>query len=136
MAARSLCVLMAVLMLAVGACGTQYVATGRSAVPSVSPSPASSFVPPQIQPSDAPPVEGSRVATVYFAHLPPGAHPVHLHTRCNASPGFHIAVVGYLAVASNGRGAISVPAEDFGRGWCLIVYNSASLQTVLVTRGL
>lgn len=136
MAARSVCVLMAMLMLAAGACGNQSVTTGRSAAPSASPSPASSFVPPPIQPSNAPPLAGSRTATVYFSSLPAGSHPVHLHARCSASPAFHITVIGYVAVASNGQGAISVPAQDFGRGWCLIVYGSPTLQTVLATRGL
>ena len=131
-----MCVLAAMLMLAAGACGNQSATTGRSAVPSASPSAGSSFVPPQMQPSNAPPLAGSRTATVYFSSLPAGSYPVHLHARCNSSPTFHITVIGYLAVASNGQGAISVPAQDFGRGWCLIVYGSPGLQSVLATRGL
>jgi len=137
MAARSICVLMAVLALTAGACGTtESVTTGRSAAPAVSPSAESSTVPPLVQPSSAPPLAGSRTATVYFSNLPAGSYPVHLHARCNASQGYHITVIGFLAVAANGQGAISVPAQDFGRGWCLIVYGSTSLQTVLTTRSL
>lgn len=79
---------------------------------------------------------GSRVATVYFTGLPAGSYPVHLHNRCNANQAFHITVIGYLAVESNGQGAISVPAQDFGRGWCLIVYGNTSLSNVLTTRSL
>lgn len=130
-----MCVLTAMLILA-GACGTQSVTTGKSAVPSASPSAGSSFVPPQVQPSSAPPLAGSRTATVYFSGLPAGSYPVHLHNRCDAAPGFHITVIGFLAVESNGQGAMSVPAQDFGRGWCLIVYGSPSLQSVLTTRSL
>lgn len=131
-----MCVLMAVLMLAAGACGTKSVTTGRSAVPSASPSAGSSFVPPLLGPSIASPIAGSRTATVYFTSLPAGSYPVHLHSRCSPNPGFHLAVIGYLAVAPGGQGAISVPAEDFGRGWCLIVYGSPGLQSVLTTRAL
>lgn len=83
-----------------------------------------------------PPLAGSRTATVYFSSLPAGSHPVHLHARCSSSSAFHITVIGFLAVASNGQGAISVPAQDFGRGWCLIVYGGPTLQSVLTMRGL
>jgi hypothetical protein len=71
---------------------------------------------------------------VVFAGLPPGVYPVHLHSACNGSQAFHIAVLSTLTVASSGSGAIDIPPADTGRGWCVIVYTNQSLSRVLTTR--
>jgi len=71
---------------------------------------------------------------VAFSGLRAGTYPVHLHSRCNGSQGFHLTVVQSLRVASGGSGAIGVPSAYFGRGLCLIVYASPTLSTVLTTR--
>ena len=124
-------ILCLVVTLALGACGSRTSAAlhDASPPPRVASSGLSHDVP-------APPAAGARVTTVYFAGLPQGAFPVHLHSRCSALPGFHLAVIGFLAVGRGGQGAITVPPGDFGHGWCLIVYRSSSLASVLATRGI
>jgi hypothetical protein len=84
------------------------------------------------------PVEAAPPTTVEigFAGLPPGTYPVHLHSACNGSQAFHIAVVESLSIGNAGAGGIAVPAADAGRGWCLIVYTNSSLSRVLATRPL
>lgn len=69
--------------------------------------------------------------TADFSGLTPGSFPVHLHSTCNPSQSFHLAVIGTLMVGQNGDGEILVPSQDFGHGWCLIVYSSTSLQSAL-----
>jgi len=71
---------------------------------------------------------------VAFSGLPAGTYPVHLHSRCNGSQGFHITVLQNLQIAAGGSGAIDVPSSYFGRGLCLIVYASPTLSAVLATR--
>jgi Cu-Zn family superoxide dismutase len=71
---------------------------------------------------------------VTFTGLRQGTFPVHLHSRCNGSQTFHIAVLGDLVVNAAGSGSISVPEPDFGHGWCVIVYGDPSLQTVAATQ--
>jgi hypothetical protein len=41
-----------------------------------------------------------------------------------------------LVVNSTGRGAIAVPNSDFGRGWCVIVYGNAALNSVLTAQSI
>lgn len=131
MPALRLCLAVTALVLALSACGSSTSAALHAASP-----------PPRIVTSGlphglpAPPGFAARVTTVYFAGLPRGAFPVHLHSRCSAAAGFHLAVIGFLAVGADGQGAITVPPGDFGRGWCLIVYGNDSLQSVLTTRAI
>jgi Cu-Zn family superoxide dismutase len=73
---------------------------------------------------------------VTFTGLHMGTFPVHLHSRCNGSQSFHITVLDNLVVNSSGSGTVAVPAGDFGRGLCLIVYSDASLRTVAATRAI
>jgi hypothetical protein len=71
---------------------------------------------------------------VAFSVLPAGTYPVHLHSRCNGSQGFHITVLQNLPIAAGGSGGIDVPSAYFDRGLCLIVYSSPTLSAVLTTR--
>jgi hypothetical protein len=71
---------------------------------------------------------------VAFSGLPAGNYPVHLHSACNGSQSFHIAVVQSLVIRQGGAGSIAVTSSSFGRGLCLIVYGSPSLRTVLTVR--
>jgi superoxide dismutase, Cu-Zn family len=73
---------------------------------------------------------------VTFTELHMGTFPVHLHSACNGSQSFHIAVLGNLMVNSSGTGTIAVAAGDFGRGWCLIVYSDPSLQAAAAMRAI
>jgi len=130
MAARCLVLLVTVVALAISGCASQSSATGVRAAPS----PSERALIHVSVPIDAPPAGASRVAAVFFEKLPAGSYPVHLHARCDGRPSFHIAVIGTLRVAPGGEGAISVPGPDFDHGWCLIVYGSASLASVVATR--
>lgn len=84
-------------------------------------------------PTPAPTSNTAGMTNVMFTGLRMGTFPVHLHSMCNGSQSFHIAVMPNLVVDSNGQGSISVPSSDFGRGFCLIVYTSPSLSSVLTT---
>jgi hypothetical protein len=72
--------------------------------------------------------------TVGFSHLSPGTYAVHLHSICNGQQNYHLAYLPNLTVGSAHTGSISVPARDFGRGWCVIVYSDATRNVVLVTQ--
>ena len=76
----------------------------------------------------------SQTKDVTLAGLAPGTYPVHLHSRCDGSQGFHITGLDNLVITRQGQGRIAVPNADFGKGWCVIVYTNASLQNVLATR--
>jgi predicted lipoprotein with Yx(FWY)xxD motif len=95
------------------------------------PAPAAGTQAPLPPPPALPPPSGNAVS---FAGLPQGVYPVHIHSACNGSQNFHIAVLQSLAVGPNGSGSIAVPAGDFGRGSCVIVYTNASLRAVLTAR--
>ena len=95
-----------------------------------SPSPSTS---PALHSSLASPAQPSSVAVV-FSGLPAGTYPVHLHSRCAGSQGFHIIALASLHVVSSGSGSISVSRSYFGRGLCLIVYASRSLTALVTTR--
>jgi hypothetical protein len=96
-----------------------------------SPSP----IPVHFAPSPSPtPTKQSLTRAVVFYGLRAGSYPVHLHSRCNGSQGFHITVLQSLRVSTGGRGAIDVRTSYFGRGLCLIVYSNTSLSAVLTTR--
>lgn len=71
---------------------------------------------------------------VGFANVPAGTYQVHLHAICSGRQGYHLAYLPNLRVGSTQGGQILVPAEDFGRGWCVIVYADAARNVVLVTR--
>lgn len=73
---------------------------------------------------------------VAFSGLPGGTFPTHLHSRCDGRQSFHITILGNLAVAADGDGAISVPTDYFGRGLCVIVYTDTSLTRVLAYRSI
>jgi hypothetical protein len=83
--------------------------------------------------SSSPPNQNLTRAVVFYG-LRAGNYPVHLHSRCNGSQGFHIAVLQSLKVAAGGSGAVDVRSSYFGRGLCLIVYSNTSLPVVLTTR--
>ena len=76
----------------------------------------------------------SLTKAVVFYGLRAGTYPVHLHSRCNGSQGFHITVMPSLRVAASGRGSIDVGSSYFARALCLIVYSNTSLSAVLTTR--
>jgi len=61
-------------------------------------------------------------------------YPVHLHSICDGSQSFHLAYLRSLSVGPAHSGAISVPAADFGRGWCVIVYADAAASRVLAVQ--
>ena len=71
-----------------------------------------------------------------FSGLPPGSYAVHLHSVCSGAQGFHITVLPRLVVGIGGAGSIPVSISDFGNGWCVIVYSSASLVRVLAMRAI
>ena len=98
--------------------------------PAVAPS-----APPAPQPATATPPAPSSYS-VSFSGLAPGTYPVHLHSACNGSQSFHIAVLQSLVISPGMSGSIAVSAADFGRGWCLIVYSGPSLASVLTVRRL
>ncbi len=72
--------------------------------------------------------------TVTFSHLPPGTYEVHLHAICNGEQGYHLAYLPNLFVGAGHTGQIHLPARDFGRGWCVIVYSDAVHNIVLTTQ--
>ena len=87
-------------------------------------------------PSPSPTPTTAGMTTVTFSGLPMGTFPVHLHSVCNGSQSFHIAVMQSLVVDSSGQGSISVESSNFGRGRCLIVYTTPALTSVLTTRSI
>jgi hypothetical protein len=84
-------------------------------------------------PSPTPPAPPTSNA-VAFSHLPPGTYQVHLHAICNGSQGYLLAYLPNLFIGPGHTGQIQVPAGDFGRGWCVIVYSDAVHSIVLTTR--
>ena len=101
--------------------------------PSPSPSPiavAATPLPPA--PTD-PPAQASDF-TVAFQGLRPGTYPVHLHSICNGRQGYHLAYLPNLYVSAMSTGGISVPAMDFGHGWCVVVYANRALTAVAAYR--
>jgi hypothetical protein len=95
-------------------------------------SPSPSPTPVATAPVAAAPISPS-LLPVTFTGLRSGTYPAHLHSACNGSQAFHIAVLQSLVV-SGGAGTIQVPAGDFGRGLCVIVYSSSTLSSVLKAR--
>jgi len=96
------------------------------------PAPTPAPVPPApVQPA-APPAPAYR--TVGFGGLPAGIYPTHLHTICDGGQNFHLAYLQSLTIGPSHSGAISVPAADFGRNWCVIVYTDASASRVLAVQ--
>jgi len=71
---------------------------------------------------------------VSFSGLAPGTYPVHLHRVCSGRQGYHLAYLPSLAVSAAGSGETSVPAADFGQGWCLVVYGNGALTLVAAYR--
>jgi hypothetical protein len=88
---------------------------------------------PQVE-SPAPRARPPASRAVVFSGLRPGTYPVHLHSRCNGSQGFHIIVLGSLRVEARGSGSINVSSSYFSRGLCVIVYSNTSVSAVLTTR--
>jgi hypothetical protein len=87
-------------------------------------------------PSSTPakPVAIPGAITVSFSGLRAGTYPVHLHSACNGSQSFHIAIEQNLVIDRGGSGRINVASSNFGRGLCLIVYSSPALNAVLTVR--
>lgn len=71
-----------------------------------------------------------------FSNVPPGTYAVHLHSMCSGRQTYHLAYLPDLAVGSAHTGQILVPAADFGRGWCVIVYSDAARNVVLATHAI
>lgn len=129
-----------------GACGTDtssnVPASGRQ--PLAAELPAASAIQPPIDaalgrviatlPSPTPSAPPTSSTTVAFSHLPPGTYQVHLHAICSGQQGYHLAYLPNLVVGSGHVGQIQVPAADFGRGWCVIVYSDAVHSIVLTTQ--
>jgi hypothetical protein len=125
------------------ACGADTAGTGAQspipAQPLVQASPAD-MSPAPLAPTPTPsprslkPVVAPAFIVVSFSGLMTGTYPVHLHSACNGSQSFHIAVVQSLTINQGGRGSISVASSSFGRGLCLIVYGSSMLRTVVAVR--
>lgn len=88
------------------------------------------------RPSPTPAPTTAGMTTVTFSGLPMGTFRVHLHSVCNGSQSFHIAVMQSVVVDSSGQGSISVGSSNFGRGWCLIVYTTPALTSVLATKSI
>ena len=107
-------------------------------------SPAGTAITPQASTAASPSTRASAPAApsapmpslqpVAFSGLTPGSYPVHLHSACNGSQAFHIAVLSNLVVGASRSGSLEVPTADFGRGLCLIVYSNPSLTAVLTVR--
>ncbi|MDQ6878305.1 MAG: hypothetical protein M3082_11585 [Candidatus Dormibacteraeota bacterium] len=87
-------------------------------------------------PSSTPakPVATPGAIAVSFSGLKAGTYPVHLHSACNGSQSFHIAIEQSLVIDRGGNGKVTVTSSNFGRGLCLIVYSSPALSTVLTVR--
>ena len=69
--------------------------------------------------------------TVTLGPLAPGTYTVHLHTICNGAPAFHITTLGFVR---GGQPMLTLPAADFGKGWCLVVYSDPSATRVVAYR--
>ncbi|HEX6348214.1 MAG TPA: hypothetical protein VF160_02350 [Candidatus Dormibacteraeota bacterium] len=72
--------------------------------------------------------------TATLGPLAPGTYTVHLHTICNGGPAFHITTIGFVRVGPDGGAAVTLPAGDFGKGWCLVVYTDPSATRVVTYR--
>jgi hypothetical protein len=141
---RNLIALIAVLMVSCGSLSqsaqgapSKPAAPSASAVPVSAPTPtptpsatpiAVALTPLPPAPTD-PPAQAADL-TVAFQGLPPGTYPVHLHSICNGRQGFHLAYLPNLYVSAMSTGRISVPAMDFGHGWCVVVYANRALTAV------
>lgn len=132
--------------LALAACAASPVATTPPAAPTPlatpiplatptpvdSPLPAPTSAPTSMAPAVPPPDPPQSVA-VTLGGLPAGSHPVHLHSICNGGQGYHLATLGALG---GGTSTLDLPSDDFGRGWCLVVYTDGSLSRVLEYKAL
>jgi hypothetical protein len=105
-------------------------------VPASTPTPAPTEASPPPGPAapPAPPAPPPDSYFVNFGGLAPGIYPVHLHRVCNGGQGYHLAYLPYLSVSAAGSGGIAVPARDFGRGWCVIVYANRAATVVAAVR--
>jgi hypothetical protein len=127
------------------ACGTAaaQTATGSTRQPLAAGLPPASAVQPPLAaalghlaaalPSPTPLAAPTSIA-VTFSHLPPGNYQVHLHAICSGQQGYHLAYLPNLVVGAGHAGQIQVPAGDFGRAWCVIVYSDAVHSIVLTTQ--
>jgi hypothetical protein len=137
MATKTLGALAAIALVA--ACGADpsagpVLATVGASPAAPTPSIAVNTPTPSPSPTHAKPSPVPRTTVVSFSGLPMGRYPVHLHSACSASQGFHITVEQSLVINASGRGKIVVTTSSFGRGLCLIVYSSSSLTRVLIYR--
>src|SRR5205814_4523644 len=71
--------------------------------------------------------------TVSLGALGAGTYTVHLHTICNGGTAFHITTIGFV---SGSQPVLTLPAADFGKGWCLVVYTDPSATKVVAYRPL
>ena len=135
------------MMLLLAACGVSGAVASQAPAPSrpsrapvltqaAEPSPIPT-APPAAEPATpapAPPAPSTN--SVAFSGLAPGTYPVHLHSICNGRQSFHIAYLPNLGVGAGGAGSIDLPAADFGRGWCVVVYANAALTRVAAFRSI
>ena len=128
------------LLIAVNACAPP--ATSATIAVRASPSPTilAPSAPAAVE-SPGPPLNlGTKVVaqpttvTVVFSGLPRGVYPTHLHSRCSGSAAFHLIVLQNLEVGPSGSGSVQVPTSYSGRGFCVIVYSSRSLTSVIATK--
>jgi hypothetical protein len=69
--------------------------------------------------------------TVSLGALAPGTYTVHLHTICNGGTAFHITTLGFVNASEP---VLTLPAGDFGKGWCLVLYTDPSATKVVTYR--
>ena len=123
------------LALALAACSAAGPPSGETA-PIPASEPPTSSASPSPTAADLPQAQTPAPSShlVQFAGLRSGTYPVHLHSVCNGTQTFHLTILQSLQVAPKGSGSVEVPAADFGRGWCLIVYTDPSLARLLIVR--
>jgi hypothetical protein len=114
-------------------------AASASAAPVSAPAPTPSPSPIAVAATPLPPAPTDPPAqlsefTVAFQGLRPGTYPVHLHSICNGRQGYHLAYLPSLSISAMSTGGISVPAMDFGHGWCVVVYANRALTAVAAYR--
>jgi glucose/arabinose dehydrogenase len=103
-----------------------------SSEPAPTPAPTPAATPEPVAAAPAPPAPPPPATmTVRFNQLPAGSHPIHLHSICSGTQNFHLATIGAIAPDAAGGASVTLSTNDFGRGWCLIVYTDASLTRVL-----
>jgi hypothetical protein len=143
---RNLLALCAVLLVSCGSLPeAAQAAPSRPATPSASaapvsvPTPLPSTAPIAVAATPLPPAPTDLPAqasefTVAFQGLRPGTYPVHLHSICNGRQAYHLAYLPNLSISAMGTGSVSVPAMDFGHGWCVVVYANSALTAVAAYR--